>query len=260
MIAAVITFSHEGAMLAGKLGLKFPEWGIYLHENVPGNFEFQRFPSVFELVSNVFNDYSGLVFIGPCGIAVRSVAPHLRHKTQDPAVVVVDVMARWAISLVSGHEGGANDLALVVGNVLGAEPVISTTTEALKNLIVGVGCRKGISSAEVVRAVKETVAQAGLDLTRVRLLSSVDIKSDEQGLLFASKQLGIPLRFISSEEIRNCSQEFQQSEFVMNSVNLPAVAEPSALLAGRRTTLLVRKTIFNGVTIAVAMENCMSSV
>ncbi len=47
-------------------------------------------------------------------------------------MVVVDVGARWAISLLSGHEGGANDLAVAVGNILAAEPVISTTSEALK--------------------------------------------------------------------------------------------------------------------------------
>ena len=50
--------------------------------------------------------YDGLVYIAPCGVVVRAIAPFLEHKTKDPAVVVVDVGGRWAVSLLSGHEGG----------------------------------------------------------------------------------------------------------------------------------------------------------
>ena len=250
-------FSRRGAV-ARKLVDKLPDSRMYLHENVVGAWNAERFSRIFELIATIFGQYSGLVFIGPCGVAVRSVAPHLTHKTQDPAVVVVDVMARWSVSLVSGHEGGANDLAITVGNILSAEPVISTTTEALKNLIVGIGCRRGTPSTTMVNAIQETLERANIKLTQVRLLSSVDIKSDEDGLLIAAKQLGIPLRFISSEEIRNCGLEFQHSDFVEDRVSLPAVAEPCALLAGRRTRLIIKKRICDGVTIAVAQESCLS--
>lgn len=256
MITAVITFSPEGAALAKRLVDNFPGWLMYLHEKVSGNWNAERFTSVFKLVPTIFNKYSGLIFIGPCGIAVRSIAPHLRHKTLDPAVVVVDVMGRWAVSLVSGHEGGANGLALAVGNALGAEPVVSTTTEALKDLTVGIGCRRGTPSTNIINAIQETLRQADLKLTHVRLLSSADIKSDEDGLLIAARELDIPLRFISSEEIRCCALEFQHSDFVENKVNLPAVAEPCALLAGRRTRLIIKKKICDGVAIAVAKESC----
>ena len=258
MTVAVITFSAEGAILAAKLVNKLPDSRMFLHETAAGVWNAERFSRVFELIAAIFCEYSGLVFIGPCGVAVRSVAPHLRRKTKDPAVVVVDVMARWAVSLVSGHEGGANDLAVTVGNILSAEPVISTTTEALKNLIVGIGCRRGTPSTNIVKAIQETLIDADLELNQVRLLSSADIKSDEDGLLNAAKQLGIPLRFISSEEIRNCAFEFQHSDFIENKVSLPAVAEPCALLAGRRTRLIINKRICDGVTIAVAKESCLS--
>ncbi len=258
MSVAVITFSAEGATIARKLVDQLPDSKMFLHSNIAGAWNAERFSRIFELIAVIFGEYSGLVFIGPCGVAVRSVAPHLAHKTQDPAVVVVDVMARWAVSLVSGHEGGANDLAITVGNILYAEPVISTTTEALKNLIVGIGCRRGTPSTNIVNAIQETLEHADLRLTQVRLLSSADIKSDEQGLLTAAKQLGIPLRFVSSEEIRNCGFEFQHSDFVEDKVSLPAVAEPCALLAGRRTRLIIRKKICDGVTIAVAKESSSS--
>jgi cobalt-precorrin 5A hydrolase len=70
-----------------------------------------------------------LVFIGSCGIAVRAVAPFLRGKTQDPAVVVMDEGAAHAVSLLSGHLGGANALTVALARFAGARPVVTTATD-----------------------------------------------------------------------------------------------------------------------------------
>ena len=77
-----------------------------------------------------FSEKEGLVFVGAVGIAVRAIAPHLRHKTTDPAVVAVDEGGRFAIPLVSGHLGGANALAQAIAAHLGAIPVITTATDS----------------------------------------------------------------------------------------------------------------------------------
>lgn len=256
MTLAVITLSREGAILAHFLAKNLPGLRCFVHESVEGPWEAELFSSIIDLTACIFNQFTGLVYVAPCGVVVRAVADHLKHKTSDPAVVVVDVRGRWAVSLLSGHEGGANELALRVANILSAEPVVTTTTEALKDLIVGIGCRRGSSADNIVSAIQQTLRDAHLDQNRVRLLSSAQLKSDEAGLLEASRQLGIPLRFILHEEIRNTVFEFEHSQFVNNQVELPAVAEPCALLAGRRTTFVVRKRIFDGVTVAVARENC----
>jgi cobalt-precorrin 5A hydrolase len=216
----------------------------------------ERFRSIIELTHDIFDRYAGLVYVAPCGVVVRAVAPNLEHKTTDPAVVVVDVCARFAVSLLSGHEGGANDLTLQVANILGAEPVITTTTEARRNLIVGIGCKRGTPAEKIIDAVEEGLREAGLDSDHVRLLASADIKSDEAGLIAAAQKLGLPLRFIGSDEIRNTPLDFGQSDFVQEKVNLPAVAEPAALLAGRRTRLVLNKRRYDGVTVAVARESC----
>jgi cobalt-precorrin 5A hydrolase len=254
MRIAIITLSREGARLGQRLAREWTDAALYVHQGVEGKWGAERFEGVRKLTASIFGKYAGLVYIAPCGVAIRAMAPHLGHKASDPAVVAVDVMGRWAVSLLSGHEGGANDLAVDVGNILQAEPIITTTTEACKSLIVGVGCRRGITSQRIVAAVRRTFLEAGLDLGEVRLISSVDIKAHEEGLLAAARELGIPLRLVSSGEIRSFAGAFERSEVAERRVNLPAVAEPAALLAGRRTQLIVAKTIHNGVTVAVARE------
>ena len=214
----------------------------------------ERFTKIVELTASLLPVCRGLVYAAPCGVVIRALAPLIKSKFEDPAVVVLDVGGRWAVSLLSGHEGGANDLAIRVANLTGAEPVVTTTTEALKSVIVGIGCRRGTPAERIIAAVRETLAEAGIALEEVRLLASADVKADEAGLLEAAETLGIPIRFIAAEEIRASLREFSHSDFVAKKVNLPAVAEPAALLAGRRTRFICRKKTYNGITIALARE------
>ena len=214
----------------------------------------ERFTKIADLTATLFPVCRGLVYAAPCGVVVRALAPLVKSKYEDPAVVVLDAGGRWAVSLLSGHEGGANDLAIRVANLTGAEPVVTTTTEALKSVIVGIGCRRGTPTERIVEAVREALSEAGIALEEVRLLASAEIKADEAGLLAAAEALGVPIRFIAAEEIRASLREFSHSAFVEEKVNLPAVAEPAALLAGRRTRFICRKKTFNGITIALARE------
>lgn len=89
----------------------------------------QGFSSLHDLLARTFTRYRRHVFIGAAGIAVRAIAPHLRGKAVDPAVAVLDQEARFAISLVSGHIGGANELARELARLTGATAVITTGTD-----------------------------------------------------------------------------------------------------------------------------------
>ncbi len=259
MKVALITLSKEGAAALRQVKRAMPEAKLFVSNVVDGEYEdAERFDKVVPVVVDSFDKYDGLVFAAPCGAVVRAIAGLVKSKKSDPAVLVLDVGARHVVSLLSGHEGGANDLAVKVSNALGAEPVITTTTEAVKNIIVGVGCRKGKSKNEILYAIKDALKVTGIDIDKVRYIASADVKKNETGLLEAAESLEIPARFIQSEEILASNREFSDSEFVKKSVGLPAVAEPAALLSGRRTKLILRKTKYNGITVAIAKENCSS--
>lgn len=256
---AIITLSQKGLVLAAKLKESMAAAEVFVHSDVTSNASFQTFERVIALTDQIFTAYQGLFYIMPTGVVARAIAPKAQSKLTDPAVVAIDIGGRFAISLLSGHEGRANELAIKAANILDAEPVISTTTESEKTFIIGVGCRKGAESSDIINAIKQAARQTNIDLKHVRLLASADIKSNERGLIEASKKLRIPIRFISSDQIRNTRRDFQCSQFVQEKVNLPAVAEPAALLAGIRTRIILPRIICNHVTVAIAKESCLWS-
>lgn len=253
MNLALVTLSREGLATARTLQSGMPEATIHAHRSVEAP-DTEPFDRVADLTRELWNSVQGLVYFAPTGAVVRAIAPYLASKFTDPAVVVADVLGRWAVSLLSGHEGGANELALKVANTLGAEPVITTTTEAVKDLIVGVGCRKGTPSETIEAVVREALERCGGNLSQVRYLASAALKAQEPGLLEAAQHLGLPLRFIRHDEIRNAPGTYTPSEAAERQVDLPGVAEPAALLAGTRTNLRLPRTVIQSLTVAIAQE------
>lgn len=76
-----------------------------------------------------FEECDAIVFVGAVGIAVRYIAPYVRSKDSDPAVVCMDELGRWAIALLSGHIGGCNALTERIAEGMGAEPIVTTATD-----------------------------------------------------------------------------------------------------------------------------------
>ena len=113
MKIALICFSLTGQETGEKLCCGLEKAGItavlakkskYLPDSIKG--------STSAWAGEKFPDSDALIFIGATGIAVRSIAPYVASKKSDPAVLVIDECGRFVISLLSGHLGGANELAL----------------------------------------------------------------------------------------------------------------------------------------------------
>lgn len=299
------------------------------------------FTSLKEILTACFREQQAMVLVMACGIAVRHLAPLLVSKQTDPAVVVMDEGGQFAISLLSGHWGGANALAGQLAAWTGACPVITTATDVAglyavdvlardmgavpepfsrvkalnaamlrgetvavfterihpesgrglvfyrlsdlngpgagllyralhtnraalhgareddlylrpQNLYVGVGCRRGIPAAEILKAVRDVLARHNLAEGSLAALASIDAKRDEAGLTEAAEALQVPVLFFTKEEILALSAPYNTSEFVRNNMGVGAVCEPTAMLAARSGRLAVTKQTMGGITVAVA--------
>ncbi len=287
-----------------------------------------------------FKEADALIFVGACGIAVRHIAPFVSDKTKDPAVICVDELGKFAISLLSGHIGGANRLAQAIAEGIGATPVITTATDingrfsvdvwaaengfAIDNmklakevsaavlegevpfateleikgdmpsgivsggsagsdgngergglgifagyhvklpfertlrlipgcLSLGIGCRKGTPKEKIEKAVLKVFADEGLDIRAIDGVYSIDIKSDEQGLIEFCGDMKLPLKFYSADELSAVSGDFSQSDFVKSVTGVDNVCERAALASSDR--IIVKKTALDGVTVAVGVKN-----
>jgi cobalt-precorrin 5A hydrolase len=189
------------------------------------------------------------------GIATRYLAGLPASKHTDPAVVVIDEALRFAVPFLGGHEGGANALAYEVASLTGATPVITTATEALKPLTIGIGCRKGMSSHRIESAVQRAIHAAGSHIDEIREVATVDIKSKEPGLIDWVRSRDLPLRVFSSRQLADRPLTATPSDWVRTNTGLAGVCEPCALLASPRGTLLVPKLATAGVTVAVVSDS-----
>lgn len=125
---AVYGLGRRGVELARKIGVVLGAQ-VVVPQRVAGSGE-EGFERLKTAIERNFYRYQGHILVCAVGIAVRVVGPLLRSKFCDPAVVVVDQAGRWAVSLVGGHLGGANELARELGEKLGCCAVITTATDA----------------------------------------------------------------------------------------------------------------------------------
>jgi cobalt-precorrin 5A hydrolase len=200
------------------------------------------------------SSYRQWVLVMTTGIAVRYLEGLLKNKRTDPGVVVIDEGCRFAVSLLGGHEGGANFLAYRVANVTGAVPVVTTATESLKPLVVGLGCRKGIQADLIEAAVGHALQKVSRRQAEIREIATVDLKGEEHGIIEWCGRAGLPLRVIPRTLIQERPWTTNASAWVRQKVGVDGVCEPCALLATYRGRLILPKTASNGVTVAIVEE------
>lgn len=208
-----------------------------------------------EQFAAAYRNHAQWVMVAASGIAVRFLDGLAPDKHSDPAVVVLDEAGRYAVSLLAGHEGGANQLAYRVANVVGAVPVVTTASEALKPLVMGIGCRKGVPVERIEAAVLAALAQAGGRAPeQLRELVTIDLKAHEPGLLEFCARHGVPLRVLARSTVAARPWTGKPSEWVRKNVGLDGVCEPCALIAAPRGALIVPKMALDGVAVALVED------
>ena len=160
MSVAIISFTEDGRRISERIAAGMPDCTRFsFHKHSDENAE--AFDDLSSLTAEIFSKFDALVFVSSVGIAVRAVAPHLVSKTTDPAVVAVDDCGKFAVSVLSGHIGGANEFAERIAGMIRAVPVITTATDshglfspdvfAKKNglVITDMGAAKAVAAALV---------------------------------------------------------------------------------------------------------------
>ena len=124
MKIACFSFTDKGREIGDKLqSIKDDNYNIDHYSNG------DKDGGIKNKLGSMWKQYDAFIFISATGIAVRMVSPYLKNKSVDPAVVVVDDLGKFSISLLSGHLGGANELAHHIASEIGAEPIITTATD-----------------------------------------------------------------------------------------------------------------------------------
>lgn len=143
MKAAVISFTKAGYELGRKIRDWLQEQGYEAEAAVKCRDLEESIPeSLDQWTRERFAEVDALVYIGAAGIAVRAIAPYVQAKTLDPAVLVIDEQGAYCIPLLSGHLGGANELALALAAAFGMEPVVTTATDRNGKWAVDVFAKK----------------------------------------------------------------------------------------------------------------------
>lgn len=146
------------------------EFTAYTVERLSGG-EFQPLPKpAAPVYEAAFSASDALIFVSSCGIAVRSIAPYIRSKTKDPAVIAADEAGRFVISLLSGHMGGANALAEKIAAAIGAVPVITTATDVNGRFSVDTWAKNNgfaIDDMQAAKAVSAAILEADVPLASV---------------------------------------------------------------------------------------------
>lgn len=335
----IIALTKQGKVLADTLHELYAEPSVILDRG-------DR--SLGQEIEKWFIKYDKLVFIMATGIVVRLIAPYLKHKSVDPAIVVMDEAAQFAISLLSGHLGGANQLSTdIAGCVKGCIPIITTAsdvsgyisidmlvnkadyrlidydmakqlTAALvngknlglvddtqlfaddwysrgyikydrlevaveayknhdiegivwlsnkvktvevpmvqlypKNLMLGIGCKGGISEEIITAQVQSYILQQGYSMKSLSLIGTAWVKLDEEGLLAFANKYKLGFTTYSKSDISEVEHLFEGSDFVKRTIGVSCVSMPCGYLASHKGTSVGKLLKEKGVTLSLWQE------
>ena len=135
---SVLAITKNGIKIGENLKKLFPDWNVFapskLTTETVGIIWYSE-PTT-EKIVELFKNNNALICIFSLGAVIRLIAPYLKDKKTDPAVIVIDDKTNFVISVLSGHIGGANELTEEIAEKLGALPVITTAADVNKTIAV----------------------------------------------------------------------------------------------------------------------------
>ena len=135
---SVLAITKNGIIIGEKLKELFPNWDIFAPEKLSNkNNEITWYSeATTNKIIELFKNSNALICLFSLGAVIRLIAPHLKDKKTDPAVIVIDDKTNFVISVLSGHIGGANELTQQIAEKLNALPVITTAADVNKTIAV----------------------------------------------------------------------------------------------------------------------------
>jgi cobalt-precorrin 5A hydrolase len=232
MKIAIIAITATGARLGERLRRDIANSELFIPSKHTDSIDTPATPYTEELrslISRLWHEKDGLICIMASGIVVRLIAPLLEAKDRDPAIVVMDDAGRFAVSLLSGHLGGANRLAEQCACASGATAVITTATDA-----------HGLPSFDLLAKEQGWVID---ELSRVKTLNSLLLEGEEIAVVDPTGQVE---RFVSARGYLCYFPDFQTALrsnaagylFVSNR-EIPADCAPPNLLILRPRNLVL---------------------
>jgi len=134
---SVLAITKNGIVIGAKLKEIFPDWNVYAPSKFSNDKEIIWYSEpTSEKIVELFKKNKALICLFSLGAVIRLIAPHLKDKKNDPAVIVIDDKTNFVISVLSGHLGGANELTQTIAEKLNAIPVITTAADVNKTIAV----------------------------------------------------------------------------------------------------------------------------
>ena len=135
---AILAITKNGIKMGLSLKNLFPDWKIFAPSKFSDNNEVIEWynDSTSIKIVDLFKSNDALICLFSLGAVIRLIAPHIKDKKTDPAVIVIDDKAQFVISVLSGHLGGANELSNDIAQKINAVPVITTAADVNKTIAV----------------------------------------------------------------------------------------------------------------------------
>ncbi|MTI65212.1 MAG: cobalt-precorrin 5A hydrolase [Firmicutes bacterium] len=124
-----------------------------------------------------------------------------------------------------------------------------------KNIVVGIGCKKGKKSKDIIKAIYMALEKLNLNKKAIKSITTVDVKINEIGIIKAARYFNAELKIIDREKIKKIENKFKTSEFVKKSIGVGAVCEPCGFITSNKGKCLLEKKAYDGITLSVWEEN-----